>query len=251
VRAELEPLARDPARSAILLDFDGTLSEIVARPELAGPVDGAREAVTAAAARFGLVAVISGRRTEDVASLLGVPGIRYAGQYGLEEQPGSVPAGVREVATAAAEQVAGAWVEDKGSSVAVHYRQAPDPALARSLIADALAPLAPNAGLELIEGKMVLELVPAGRPRKGGVVEQLVHDAGSRAAMYAGDDLADLEAYEALDRLRQEGVDTVKVAVRGRESWPELLDAADIVLGGPGDLVNLLRELAGSARFQA
>ena len=244
MRAELEPLTRDPARSAILLDFDGTLSEIVARPELAGPVEGAREAVAAVATRFGLVAVISGRRTDDVASLLGVPGIRYAGQYGLGEGSAAVPAAIRDVATAAAEQVPGAWVEDKGSSVAVHYRQAPDPARARALIGDALAPLAPNAGLELIEGKRVMELVPAGRPRKGGVVKALVHGAGSRAAMYAGDDLADLEAYEALDRLRQEGVDTVKVAVRGQESWPELLAAADVVLDGPRDLVNLLGELA-------
>ena len=77
---------------------------------------------------------------------------------------------------------------------------------------------------------------------------ELVRSAGMRAALYAGDDLADLEAYRGLDDLRdRDGVATVKIAVRGREAWPELLGAADVVLEGPAGLVHLLRELAGAA----
>jgi trehalose 6-phosphate phosphatase len=247
----LEPLTREPGRAAVLLDFDGTLSDIVARPELARPVEGARDAVAGLVGVFGLVAVVSGRRGEDVEALLGVEGVRYAGQYGLEASAGtipvSVPAEVRSVAEAAAEQVPGAWAEHKESGVAVHFRQAPDPGAARALLAHALEPAARAAGLEVIEGKMVLEIVPAGLPRKGGAVERLLRDHGAAAAMYAGDDLADLEAFEALDRLRAGGLRAVKVAVRGAEEWPALLGAADLVVEGPAALVELLRRLRKAA----
>jgi len=229
--------------TAILLDFDGTLSEIVARPELASPVDGAREAVAALTGRYGLVAVISGRPTPEVRSLLGVEGVRYAGHYGAEEGGSSLSSEAMDGARAASRLVPGAWAEEKGSSVAVHYRQAPDPADARDILKPPLERLASEHELDLLEGKMVLELVPGDRPRKGDAVERLVRESEARASLYAGDDLADLEAFAALDRLREEGMATVKVAVRGSEEWPELLSSADVVAEGPAGLIELLREL--------
>jgi trehalose 6-phosphate phosphatase len=147
---------------------------------------------------------------------------------------------------AAAAGVAGAWVEDKGDSVAVHYRQTDEPEAARRSLRAPLERLAVEHGLELIEGKMVLELVPADRPRKGGAVQRLIRDADARAALFAGDDLADLEGFAALDLIREDDVDTVKVAVRGEEEWSELLAAADVVVSGPAGLVALLRELAAA-----
>ena len=91
---------------------------------------------------------------------------------------------------------------------------------------------------------MVLELVPRGRPRKGAAVERLVRESGARALLFAGDDLADLEAFEALDRLRAKGVHAVKVAVRGAEERPELIRAADLVVESPSALAALLGDLA-------
>jgi trehalose 6-phosphate phosphatase len=242
----LERVRRDPPHAAILLDFDGTLSDIVARPELARPVEGAREALTALAGRYGMVAVISGRPTEDVAELLGVPGVRYAGHYGAETGGGRLPDSVRNAVAAALRAVPAAWMDDKGSSIAAHYRQAPDPPAAREALAGHLRLVAEEHGLELLEGKMVLEVVPRDRPRKGQAVERLARERAARAVLFAGDDLADLEAFEALDRLRREGVWTVKVSVRGREVWPELLEAADLVVESPRLLVSTLAELAAA-----
>ena len=115
-------------------------------------------------------------------------------------------------------EVPEAWVEDKGVSIAVHYRQAPDPASASAALLVALQPVATEAGLDLIEGKMVLELVPPDRPLKGGAVERLVGEHALEALLYAGDDHADLDAFAALDRLSaSEAVGVaVRVAVRGR-----------------------------------
>ena len=91
---------------------------------------------------------------------------------------------------------------------------------------------------------MVLELVPVGAARKGGVVERLASAEGLRAVLYAGDDLPDLEAFEALDRLRTSGMATVKIVVAGPGTPAELSAAADVVVEGPQGLVSLLRELA-------
>jgi trehalose 6-phosphate phosphatase len=148
-------------------------------------------------------------------------------------------------AEAAAAEVPEAWVEDKGVSVAVHYRQAPDPASARAVLVVALQPVATGAGLELIEGKMVVELVPPDRPLKGGAVERLVGEHALEALLYAGDDHADLDAFAALDRLsasKDVGV-AVRVAVRGPETPPAMVEAADVVVEGPEGLVDLLRTL--------
>ena len=244
MRPELEPVARDPARSAILLDFDGTLSDIVARPELARPAEGVREALTALAARYALVAVVTARPTAEVMAVLGVPGVHYAGHYGSEKGGRPLSPRLRETVVRAARSIQGTWVEDKGSSLAVHYRQAPDPVAAGGALEAPLRSLARDHGLEVVEGKMVLELVPKGRPRKGAAVERLARESGARVVLFAGDDLADLEGFAALDRLRRRGILTVKVAVRGPEERPELIRGADLVASSPGALAALLGELA-------
>lgn len=228
-----------------MLDFDGTLAEIVARPEHARPVDGARGALIELARRYRSVAIVTGRRSEEVAALLDVPHVTYVGLYGLEDAADELVTAIVprvQTATAAIEE---AWVEDKGVSVAVHYRQAPDPVSARAALLVALQPVATEAGLELIEGKMVLELVPPDRPLKGGAVERLAREHELRAVLYAGDDHADLDAFDALDRLIGSGDvrAAVRVAVRGPETPPALVDGADVVAEGPAGLVELLRTL--------
>ena len=188
--------------------------------------------------------MITGRRAEDVATRLGVPHVRYVGLYGLEDDAPELVAAVVPLAERAAAIVPEAWVEDKGVSIAVHYRRAPDPAGARGELVVAMQDVATEAGLGLVEGKMVVELVPRGRPMKGGAVERLIGELGLRAALYAGDDHADLDAFAALDRLGVGGVTAIKVAVRGPETPSELVAAADVVVDGPTGLVGLLSELA-------
>lgn len=188
--------------------------------------------------------MVSGRRTEEVAGLVRVPGVRYEGLYGMESGVSDVLHPLRPSVETAARVVPEAWVEDRGAALAIHYRQAPDPALAREALIGAVRALAADAGLELLEGKMVLDLVPAGRPRKGGAVERLVESAGLLGALFAGDDAADLDAFSTLDRLAAGGFLSVKVAVRGEETPPALLDAADLVVEGPDGLVDLLGQLA-------
>lgn len=192
-----------------------------------------------------MVAIVTGRRSEEVERLLGVPGLQYEGLYGLKE--GEAPPLDPSIATRAASAALvepAAWIEDKGASVAIHYRQTLDPPAARARLLRTLRVVAEEAGLGLIEGKMVLEFVAPGRPMKGAAVERLAGRHSLEAVLYAGDDHADLDAFEALDRLAEAGVRAVRVAVRGDETPPELLRAADLQVDGPAGLVQLLRQLA-------
>ena len=223
-----------------MLDFDGTLAEIVPRPEHARPVDGARQTLAHLAERYRVVAIVTGRGSEEVAALLDVPHLEYVGLYGFEDDAPELLTAVAPRTEDAAAVVPEAWVEDKGSSVAVHYRQAPDPRAARAALLVALQSVATESGLNLIEGKMVIELVPPGRPMKGAAIERLAGEHGLEAVLYAGDDHADLDAFAALERLAASGTVAIRVAVRGDETPPALIETADVVCSDPADLVRLL-----------
>lgn len=229
-------------RAGMLLDFDGTLSPIVARPELAQIRSGAREALARLVGRYPVVAVISGRTDRELAELVAVPGVRLVGSYGMGDAAELPPAVLDDVRRAAA-AVVGARVEIKGPSVAVHLRGADDPDAAEAILRGPLAEVGRSHGLDLIDGKRVLELVPAGRPLKEGAVERLVEEERLDAVLYAGDDVADLRAFAAMDRAAERGVCTVKVAVRGAETPRALREAADMVVDGPAELVLLLNRL--------
>ena len=230
-------------RAGVLLDFDGTLSPIVARPELAKIRDGARDAIARLVDKVAVVAIVSGRTPAQLHELVGVPGVILAGLYGLGDETITLPAGLADAVADVAASVPGARVELKGASIAVHFRGADVPDDARSQLAPQLEAIAREAAMALLAGKRVWELVPGGRPLKDGAVERIAATSALDAILYAGDDVADLRAFEALDRLAAAGVATVKVAVFGPETPSQLADAADVVVDGPAGLVALLRSL--------
>ena len=238
-----DALAGEPASAGILLDVDGTLSPIVERPELAELAAGARPVLSRLVERYRVVAAISGRTRDELEGLVDVAGVRLIGSYGLASGP--VPADVISAVLAAADEVEGAWMETKGATIAVHYRATRDADAAGRLLQERLSALALPARMALVPGKYVVELVPAGFPLKEGAVERIIQDEHLRAALYAGDDLADCLAFEALDRARGDGrlEHAVKVAVRGAETPEELMAAADVVVDGPAEMIDLLATL--------
>jgi trehalose 6-phosphate phosphatase len=244
VDTPLDRLRSIREQTGLFLDFDGSLAQIVPRPELAEPVPGTLEVLEAATKRFPVVGIVTGRRESEVRARLPVSGLRVFGVYGLEGDPSAEAAGPhREELEAIAGSVPGAWVEDKGVSLTLHYRLAPDPDAAESVLREPVRRLAEREGLVLVEGKRALEIAPARIPGKGEVILRVARDAGLRGALYAGDDLADLDAFAALDKLSTQGMTTVKVAVRSRETPPEVIEAGDVAVEGPEGLVELVRQL--------
>jgi len=135
-----------------------------------------------------------------------------------------------------------AFVEDKGSSLAVHTRRLPEPLPAWEALRTPLTELAESVDLRLEPGNLVLELRPPGID-KGVAMRRLIEATGARSVLYAGDDLGDLAAFRALDDLRGEGLHAVLVAARSSGA-AELVDAADIVVDDPAGVVTVLTALS-------
>ncbi|MFD1535326.1 trehalose-phosphatase [Pseudonocardia aurantiaca] len=251
-------LAERAEEVALCLDFDGTLSPMVDDPEAARPLHGVVELLGPLASRFAAVAIISGRPAAYLAEHLAAPGVRYLGLYGLQEihdgeiqvdrrleaaRP-TVEAAAQALRESDAVRESGAWLEDKEYAVAVHTRRVPNYEEWTDRIDRTAREIADRFGLELIPGKLVWELRPPVRGDKGDAVRRVVAESGARVVVVVGDDLGDLPAFAALTELAAEGHPVLRVAVRSEEAPAELLDAADLVVEGPEEVLEFLRRLA-------
>jgi trehalose 6-phosphate phosphatase len=261
--AELGPLARlreEPARAAILTDVDGTLAPIVPRPDEAAVPARATELLSELSERYRLVGCVSGRRAEEAQRLVGVEGIAYAGNHGLELLlPGedglrfdpSLEGREGDAAGFVAELGAGALVEaglrleDKGPIQALHWRGAEDDRAAEAHARE-IGAAAGRAGLELRWGRKVLELRPPGGGGKDAAVAALLATNGVTAATYAGDDRTDLDAFRRLRELGRGGeLETaVCVGIVSTEGPSEIAEEADLTVDGPAGWLALLEALA-------
>ncbi len=256
----LDALRGDPARAAILTDVDGTLAPIVARPEDAAVPERARAALAGLADRYRLVGCISGRRAAEARRLVGLDGIAYAGNHGLElllpgdDEPRLDPSleGREDSAASfvaaldpAALEALGLRLEDKGPIQALHWRGAADERAAEAR-AHEIAAAAGRGGLEPRWGRKVLELRPVGGGGKDAAIAALLATDGVDAAAYAGDDRTDLDAFRRLRELREAGElgAAICVGVVSPEAPPELTEESDLLVDGPEGWLELLESLA-------
>jgi trehalose 6-phosphate phosphatase len=234
----LAPLTEAPDRSALIFDVDGTLSSITARPELAVVPDQTRVELRRLASRYKLVACLSGRAGTDAHRLVAVDGLEYVGNHGLDLYP---QAEALAAAMAGFRDSIASPVEDKGVTLAYHYRDAPDEEAARAEL-ELVADRARAAGFDTRWGRKVLEIRPRVEADKGTAVQALLERSGAARALYAGDDTTDLDAFRGLRDAELEHA--VRIAVASAEGPRELQDAADIVVAGPEELVaEILRAL--------
>ena len=231
-------LAADPAEAGLFLDFDGVLAPIVDRPEDAAPPPETRAELERLVGRYAIVAVVSGRASEDVRERVGVEGVVCVGSHGLELAPQAER--WRRVMTGFA--ASAPWppdeIEVKGLAIAFHFRSREDEQEAvREL--DRIAEAAACQGLMARYGRKVLEVLPPVGSHKGTAVRRMLEEHGLRRALAAGDDTTDLDAFAALD-----GLDVaVRVAVTSEESPPLLVESADLVLASTDEFLALLRRL--------
>jgi len=231
----LAPLTEAPELAGILLDVDGTLSPIVSRPADATVPEPTRAELRRLAARYGLVACVSGRPSADARRVVGVDELVYAGEHGLE-----LSAEAAEWEDRLRGFVAEApWpAEDKRLTASFHFREAADPHAARARL-EQVAASARRAGFHTRWGRMVLEVRPPVQADKGTAVKLLLAERGLERALYAGDDTTDLDGFRAVAELAT----GIRVAVSSAEAPAALLDEADLVVEGPDGLLHLLREL--------
>lgn len=256
------PFETSPASSGIFADFDGTLSEIVHLPHDARPIEGAVELLHELAERFGLVAIVSGRSAAQLVEWIG-PSIEIWGTHGAEFAHGGsisltdraaryeeLMAHVREEAeTMLADlDLEGVLIEDKRIMLGLHFRAATDVEHARAELDRLAQDLADRHGLLRAGGRLAFELRPPESFSKAAVVLQRARELHLEAAMFIGDDRVDLPGFDALDVLADEGLATLRVAVRSDEVPSELIERADVVVENPSAVLEFLRGLLSEGR---
>lgn len=202
----------DPAGTALLFDFDGTLVDIAGRPDAIRFGAETRNALRLLFDRFsGALAVISGRPVDELDHHIRIDGLPLAGIHGLELADGrgghirhdfdpAAHGALIASANAFASAHHGLLVETKPGSVAIHYRCQPD--LADDVLAFARSLAAATAGAELIAGKMVAELRLGGRSKADAVtaIMELPAFAG-RVPWFFGDDITDEDGFAAANAI--------------------------------------------------
>jgi trehalose 6-phosphate phosphatase len=258
--AALAPIREDPSRAGLLLDVDGTLAPIAERPEGAAVPERTRELLRELARAYALVACISGRRALDARRVVGLDELAYSGNHGLElllpgdEEPRPDPSldghdddASRFVSAMDPGELnqAGIRTEDKGAIIALHWRGAENEGAAESL-AHEIASEAEWQGLVPHRGRKVLEIRPNVAVNKGIAVAALIPAKPIDAALYAGDDRTDVDAFTALRTLIEDGVlrAAVCVAAASEEAPPEVSANADLTVQGPDGIVAVLEALA-------
>ncbi|MBE3559871.1 MAG: trehalose-phosphatase [Ktedonobacteraceae bacterium] len=256
--ADLQAALRQQPRG-LVFDIDGTLSPIVPRPDEARLYAGVAQDLKQAS-RLAHTAIITGRAITQGAAIVNVEGLTYIGTHGLEWSdglPGAHPVqlipaaqpyieagkALLDLAERELDGAPGIIIEHKSVGGSIHYRLAPQPALAREQILALLEEPARQAQLRLSEGKMVVEIRPPIHVNKGEALRRFARQKRLHTVVFAGDDRTDLDALLEIERLRASGLAAFAIAVQHPDTLPELLAHADLVVQGVGAMAALLHEL--------
>ena len=251
----IETVITHVPRTLVFLDYDGTLTPIVERPELAKLDQAMRHTLSRLAERH-TVAVISGRELNEVRSLVGLDGVIYAGSHGFEiagpegndsllergEEYFSLIDEAEQLLRDRLSGLEGVLIERKRLSVAVHFRLAPPEA--ESVVSESVDEVMSRLrGLRRSAGKKVIELQPGIDWNKGKAVDWLLAwlgaDPGVSLVIYIGDDLTDEDAFRAL---RGRGVGIVVRDPEPRDTY------ADLYLEDPDEVRVFLEALVAIDR---
>ncbi|GAA3803500.1 trehalose-phosphatase [Nocardioides panacisoli] len=263
-------LVRVAPHTVVGLDFDGTLAPIVDDPTRAHIHPDASEVLVDLAGEIAAIAVITGRPARQALDLGGLEDVGDAiaavgkelfvfGQYGNERWTSThrrivAPRPPRGLATFERELprvlrragLSEAYVEDKGLAIAVHTRRLDDPDQAFRDLLEPLKELAARHELVVEPGRSVIEVRSAGS-HKGMVVERIAEETAAQGFLFAGDDLGDIEAFDAVDDLAGRGLATLRVCSASNEE-SALMSLSDVVVRGPEGVLDLLRRLTADAR---
>jgi trehalose 6-phosphate phosphatase len=262
-------LVRAAAGTVVGLDFDGTLAPIVEDPGEARIHPEAGEVLTALAEQVRAVAVVTGRPARQALDLGGLEGVGNAiggagkelylfGQYGNERWSSTdrriisprPPAGL---ATFTSElprvlrrhHAEDAHIEEKGLAVAVHTRRLSEPERAYEELLPVLRERAARYDLVVEPGRQVIEVRSPGM-HKGVAVETLAEELDAGGFVFIGDDLGDVEAFDAVAALGRAGVPTLLVCSASDEE-SALVERSDVLVDGPDGVMSLLRRLTADA----
>jgi len=262
-------LVRAAAETVVGLDFDGTLAPIVEDPAEAHIHPEAGEVLVGLAEQVRAIAVVTGRPARQALDLGGLERVGNEigdagkelylfGQYGNERWSSThrriiAPRPPAGLATFTAElprvlrrhHAEGAHIEEKGLAVAVHTRRLSEPDRAFEQLLPVIEERAARYDLVVEPGRHVIEVRSPGM-HKGVVVETLAEELAAGGFVFIGDDLGDVEAFEAVAALGRDGLPTLLVCSASDEE-AALVERSDLLVDGPDGVMALLRQLPSDA----
>jgi len=253
-----ETLRRYPF--GLITDVDGTISETAPAPQEARVSPLCRRYLAVLATRLTLVAAVSGRPTAQLRDMVGIDGMVYIGNHGMERwaknQPELSPRsrkylGVMEsVVKELTPQLAmeGVSMENKGVTATIHYRLSPEPQKAERKILDAVETSALARGLRITRGRMAIDLAPPINVNKGTAVLDLIREYNLHGGLYMGDDATDIDAFRAV-RSASGGPDFqgFAIGITSPEMPESLIREVDFTLHGVSDVERFLKWMTQNA----
>jgi trehalose 6-phosphate phosphatase len=243
------------SRLGLISDIDGTLSPLAERPQDARVSPACVEALSILSGKLPLVALVTGRAVLDAHRMVNLPNVIYIGNHGLEEwRDGAsiilpqaarfahrIPDAMRRIQSQT--NIDGLVFENKGVTGSIHYRMADDPEAARNQILDAVQPLAEIFDFRITEGQMVIEIRPPVDVNKGSAVERLATSNKLTGIIYLGNDLTDVDAFRAVQRLRESNVPGLAIGVIEKETDPAVTENSDWQFHKVDDVIEFLSSL--------
>ncbi|HZD60178.1 MAG TPA: trehalose-phosphatase [Anaerolineae bacterium] len=249
----LKPLKSDPGNTGVFSDLDGTLSKIARTPADAAITPSMRDVLRRLTEKYGIFGIVSGRDSSEAKKIIDIDNVAYIGNHGLEWIENGkqfyTPEASNFFGLAASLEAdlielfkkTDVFIEKKKLGVALHYRSAKDKEGARGLIEKMIKPIVAEYPLRRLDGRYVIELKPDLPINKGDAITVIAMSRGLNNAVYLGDDITDIDAFNALRTLRDESnLRTISVGVASDESPPQVEEEADYVIKSVDEVEALL-----------
>jgi trehalose 6-phosphate phosphatase len=233
----------------LIFDVDGTIAEIAPTAEAVKVTPGCKKHLRSLVKRLPVVAAISGRLTKILRQLVGVDGVVYNGNHGLERwfkgqveiRPeaqgyvGKTAVAIKELGPILLPL--GVVFEDKGAGLVFHYRTLPHREEVRETILKEISRSSAAQCFKVDEARAVIELRPPIEITKGSVLKELIESYHLKAAVYMGDDIADIDAFDTMHALsRSTAFQGLALEVVGEGTPPEAAERADLLLNGVSEV---------------
>ncbi|HEV2527580.1 MAG TPA: trehalose-phosphatase [Thermomicrobiales bacterium] len=252
-------LSRHP--SGLFTDIDGTISRMAPHPDDATVEPEARAALASIAPHLDICGIVTGRALDVAMGLVQLDQLSYVGNHGLEwrldgtheDNPAALAGRDRlqkaltEIAEAAEQRelTEGLLLEDKRLSATVHYRQSPAPERFFEEMLPVLTMTAAANGLQLVPGRMIMELRPSTGITKGTALRDIVESRGLKGVVFSGDDISDVEGFAILRELRDAGtIDALIIGVVGPDTPVSVREHSDVQVADPGEMSSVLTAIA-------
>ena len=248
------------SQRGLILDMDGTLSPIVNHPDDAQVTPKNLDLLKELQQQLELVGIITGRAVADVRQKVGIEDLVYVGNHGMEHLKDSEIVVSPEIAAyrpnlesviqqAQPHLMEGMWIEDKQTTLSIHYRNSPNPDKVSQEFSATITPIVEANELELNAGRMIFEIRPAIEINKGVAFRHLIETHQLDAALYIGDDTTDVDAFIVARELREANqCYSLAVGVESDDMPFAVEDNADMMVSGVSGVEDFLSWLSRAAK---